>query len=194
MNLLLPCIGLSVLYSGIYCTAIGDPARQPGIPQQWYWDGTVRQGSVGFNLSEDASATCHFRSCCIIYLCALVIGIQFNSVYDVHHYEDLRHIAIFLTKTCFGRKSTICHIKHLYKYSKFEKNVIQIICALLCTYCTSVMRIRMNYYTDPDPGSGNPSYESGSGSKEKSSHNIQFFKILKKVVLTYRFAALYKFG
>ena len=36
-------------------TAIGDPARQPGIPQPWYWHGTVRQGSVRFNLSEEAT-------------------------------------------------------------------------------------------------------------------------------------------
>ena len=122
--------------------------------------------------------------------------IQFNSVYNVHYYEDLRHIAIFLTKTCFGRKSTICHIKQLYKYEQIWKkcNTNYMCTTLYILYCTSVMRIRMNYYTDPDPGSGNPSYESGSGSKEKSSHNIQFFKILKKVVLTYRFAALYKFG
>ena len=27
------------------------------------------------------------------------------------------------------------------------------------------MRIRLNYYTDPDPGSGNPPYKSGSRSR-----------------------------
>ena len=36
-------------------TAIGDPARRPGIPQPLYWHGTVRQGSVRFNLSEEAT-------------------------------------------------------------------------------------------------------------------------------------------
>ena len=43
-------------------------------------------------------------------------------------------------------------------------------------YGQAVMRIRLNNYTDPDPGSGNPPYKSGS--KEKTSHKIQFFKIL----------------
>ena len=28
---------------------------QPGIPQQWYWHGSVWQGSVRFNLSEEAT-------------------------------------------------------------------------------------------------------------------------------------------
>ena len=45
-----------------------DPACRPGIPQQWYWHSTVRLGSVRINLSEDESATCLFRSCCIINL------------------------------------------------------------------------------------------------------------------------------
>ena len=44
---------------GIVCTraytAIGDPARRPGIPRPWYWHGTVRQGSVRFNFSEEAT-------------------------------------------------------------------------------------------------------------------------------------------
>ena len=44
--------------------------------------------------------------------------------------------------------------------------------------CKAVMRIRLNYYTDPDPGSGNPPYKSGS--KENTSHKINFFKILWK--------------
>ena len=34
------------------CTDTGDPAC---IPQLWYWHGTVRQGSVMFNLSEEAT-------------------------------------------------------------------------------------------------------------------------------------------
>ena len=37
------------------CTETGDPAHQPSIPQPWYWHGTVRQGSVRFNLTEEAS-------------------------------------------------------------------------------------------------------------------------------------------
>ena len=42
-----------------------------------------------------------------------------------------------------------------------------------------VMRIRMNYYMDPDPGSGNPPYKSRSrsGSKEKTSQKNQIFKL-----------------
>ena len=47
-----------------------------------------------------------------------------------------------------------------------------------------------------DPRSGNPPYKSGS--KEKTSHKIQFFKILwKKAYLhsyRYRTEALYKIG
>ena len=39
----------NVLMHNAY-TAIGDPARRLGIPQLWYWHGTVRQGSVRFNL------------------------------------------------------------------------------------------------------------------------------------------------
>ena len=31
LNLFLPCIGLSVLYSRIYCNTVGDPACRPGI-------------------------------------------------------------------------------------------------------------------------------------------------------------------
>ena len=31
----------------------------------------------------------------------------------------------------------------------------------------AVMQIQLNYYTDLDPGSGNPPYKSGSGSKKK---------------------------
>ena len=42
------------------------------------------------------------------------------------------------------------------------------------------MQIRLNYYTDPDPGSGNPPYKSGSGSKEISYHKIQFFNFFWK--------------
>ena len=54
MNLFLPCFGLSALYSHIYSTAIGDPARWPGIPQPWYWRGTsVQQGSVRLNLRKE---------------------------------------------------------------------------------------------------------------------------------------------
>ena len=44
--------------------AIGDPARRPGIPQPWYWNSTVRQGSVRFNLTEEASPPTLFLSSC----------------------------------------------------------------------------------------------------------------------------------
>ena len=53
-----------VQYLRIYCTARGDPALRPGIPQQWYWQGTVRQGSVRFNLREEESPSTLFLSCC----------------------------------------------------------------------------------------------------------------------------------
>ena len=46
-----------------------DPACRPNIPQQLYWHGTVRQGSVRFNFTEDESATCLFVSCSVINLC-----------------------------------------------------------------------------------------------------------------------------
>ena len=36
----------------------------PGIPQAWYWHGTVRQGSVRFNLTEEMSPPSLFLSCC----------------------------------------------------------------------------------------------------------------------------------
>ena len=40
---------LGIVLAQCACTAIGDPARLPGIPQSWYWHGNVRQGSVRFN-------------------------------------------------------------------------------------------------------------------------------------------------
>ena len=50
----------------------------------------------------------------------------------------------------------------------------------------AVMRIRLNYYTDPDPGSGNPPYKSGSGSKEKTfSQNSIFQNFVEKSILSY---------
>ena len=45
-------------------TAIGDPALRPGIPQPWYWHGTVPQGSDRFNLTEEASPPNLFLSSC----------------------------------------------------------------------------------------------------------------------------------
>ena len=51
------------------CTVTGDPARRPGIPQPWHWHCTVWQGSVRFNLLEDASAPSLYPSRCIICLC-----------------------------------------------------------------------------------------------------------------------------
>ena len=47
--------------------ARGDPARQPGIPQPWYWHGTVRQGSVRFNLSEEAPPSSPYSSLDVLY-------------------------------------------------------------------------------------------------------------------------------
>ena len=48
-------------------TAIGDPARQPGIPQPWFLHGTVRQGSVRFNLSEEAPPSSPYSSLDVLY-------------------------------------------------------------------------------------------------------------------------------
>ena len=53
----------------------------------------------------------------------------------------------------------------------------------------------MNYYTDPDPGSENPPYKSGSGSKEKNLSKFNSSKFCgKKRTYRYRTAALYKIG
>ena len=46
----------------------------------------------------------------------------------------------------------------------------------------SVMQIRLNYYTDPDPVSGNPPYKSGS--KEKLLIKFNFSKFCGKNLLT----------
>ena len=60
----------------------------------------------------------------------------------------------------------------------------------------TVMQIRLNHYTDPDPGSENSPYKSGSESKEKTSQNSIFQIFVGKNVLTlvtYRYrTALYK--
>ena len=61
------------------------------------------------------------------------------------------------------------------------------------------MRIRLNYYMDPDPGSRIPPYKSGSGSgsKEKTfSQNSIFQNFVEKSILSYwyRTATLYKIG
>ena len=50
-------------------TAKGEPACRPGIPQLWYWHGTIQHGSVRFNLIEDASVPSIFPSSYIFYLC-----------------------------------------------------------------------------------------------------------------------------
>ena len=34
---------------------VTQPAAWPGIPQQWYRHGTIGQGSVRFNLSEEVT-------------------------------------------------------------------------------------------------------------------------------------------
>ena len=46
-----------------------------------------------------------------------------------------------------------------------------------------VMRIRLNYYTDPDPRIRNPPYKSRSGSKEKTSQSSIFPNFVEKNVL-----------
>ena len=56
------------------------------------------------------------------------------------------------------------------------------------------MRIRLNYYTDPYPGSRNPSYKSGSGSKETTSQNSIFLNFVEKNVLTDIDQQPYKIG
>ena len=67
-NLLLPCFGFSALYVLCAYTETLDPACQPGIPQQWYWHGTVRQGSVRFNLRVKTGQL--FLSCYILFIYA----------------------------------------------------------------------------------------------------------------------------
>ena len=66
-------------------------------------------------------------------------------------------------------------------------------------YWESVMRIRLIYYTDPDPGFGNPPYKFGSRIRiqgKNFSYNSIFSNFVEKSVLTfwYRTAALYKIG
>ena len=63
------------------------------------------------------------------------------------------------------------------------------------------MRIRLNYFTDPDPGSGNPTYKSGSGSRiqgkiflQNSIFQIFVEKSIPVLTYLYRTAALYKIG
>ena len=51
----------------------------------------------------------------------------------------------------------------------------------LLWYLLTVMRIWLNYYMDPDPGSGNPPYKSGS--KEKTSQNSIFPNFVEKTYL-----------
>ena len=65
LNLLLSCFGLSALYSRIYRNSWTCPLAWH--PQQRYWHDTVGQGSVSFNLREEASAPSLYPSCCIIY-------------------------------------------------------------------------------------------------------------------------------
>ena len=68
-------------------------------------------------------------------------------------------------------------------------------CRLRNPINTAVMRIRLNYYSDPDPGSGNPPYKSGSGFKEKLLIKFNFLKFCgKKCTYRYGKAALYKIG
>ena len=55
LNLFLSCFGLSALYSRIYWNSWPCSLSAYSIPQQGYWQGTVRQGSVRFNLTEDES-------------------------------------------------------------------------------------------------------------------------------------------
>ena len=75
---------ISVLFwaLGRHCirayTAIGDPAHQPGIPQPWYWHGTVRQGSVRFNLSEEVTPS--FPSRCTYSLLKLNLTDPYRTV------------------------------------------------------------------------------------------------------------------
>ena len=77
-----------------------DPACRPSIPQQWYWHGTVRQGSVRFNLIEDASATCLFQYSYIIYLCCtvykphLVISFVIRALFYYPHGASVANIFI----------------------------------------------------------------------------------------------------
>ena len=56
----------------------------------------------------------------------------------------------------------------------------------LSSLIQSVMLIRLNYYTDPDPGSGNPPYKSGSRIRiqGKNLTKFNFSKFCGKNVLT----------
>ena len=82
---------------GMHCTCAYtetvDPACRPSIPQ-------VRQGSVRFNLIEDASATCLFQYSYIIYLCCtvykphLVISFVIRALFYYPHGASVANIFI----------------------------------------------------------------------------------------------------
>ena len=97
LNLLLPCFWLAALHSRIY---VLKQLAQPAGLQQWYWHGTVRQGSVRFNLIEDASATCLFQYSYIIYLCCtvykphLVISFVIRALFYYPHGASVANIFI----------------------------------------------------------------------------------------------------
>ena len=89
------------LYSRIYCDRW--PARQPGIPQPWYWHGTVRQGSVRVNLSEEATPSSPLP---------LQMYILFGSPIGDPPTTFIIHSYTIISSTCIG----IC-------YDKKNKNI-----------------------------------------------------------------------
>ena len=74
-------------------TAIGDPARRPGIPQPWYWHGTVRQGSFRFNLTKDESVPA-FSDLAILFSMNMELTVSWFSA----HLSERR---IELDKLCW---------------------------------------------------------------------------------------------
>ena len=74
-------------------TETADPAWRPSIPQQRYWHSTVRQGSVRFNLTEDESATCLFRSWYIINIWVYILS---NHSSKCNHFQ-IAVVSVFRT-------------------------------------------------------------------------------------------------
>ena len=77
-------------------TAIGDPARRLGIPQLWYWHGTVQQGSVRFNLREEESPPTLFLSCCTFSM-GEMDSAQYDTLKNSNDCEILTKIENVLT-------------------------------------------------------------------------------------------------
>ena len=81
LNLLLPCFGLSALYSGIYCNRWpSPPAWHPStVVLAWYCTAGVR---YRFNLMEEAAPPFLLLSCCTYSMTSTVQHTDYHSLYS----------------------------------------------------------------------------------------------------------------